>query len=164
MVKPEDKGSSEDDEDMNSGPGASFASAEPGSFAELTARDANNKTAANTVHQTSIPDGEGGGDGEATLELRKRRRRWRPRGTLLTLRPSSIDHLDEQMRFNGLRWRHELKRRVTKDPNLQNLLTWIQYHPSPMDEPTRTLVEMVTRSSCNTKHCHMIALRMKSCC
>jgi hypothetical protein len=48
------------------------------------------------------------------------------------------------MRFNGLRWRHELKRRVAKDPNLQNLLTWIQHHPSPMDEPTRTLAEMVS--------------------
>jgi hypothetical protein len=46
MVKPEDKDSSEDDEDMNNEPGASSASAEPASFAELMARDANSKTGA----------------------------------------------------------------------------------------------------------------------
>jgi hypothetical protein len=130
MVKPEDKDSSEDDEDMNSEPGASSAPAEPASFRELMARDSNIKTAANTVSQTSIPDGEGKGDEEAT------RRDWnfeneeedgdQEDSFLLPpsqkFRPSSIDHLDEQMR----------------------LLTWMQYHPSPMDEPTRTLAEMVS--------------------
>jgi hypothetical protein len=62
MVKPEDKDSSEDDEEMNGEPGASSRSTEPGSFRELMARDANIKTAANTVSKTSIPDGEGKGN------------------------------------------------------------------------------------------------------
>jgi hypothetical protein len=48
------------------------------------------------------------------------------------------------MRFNGLRWRHELKKRVAKDPNLHNVLRWIQHHPSSMEEPTKTLAEMVS--------------------
>jgi hypothetical protein len=85
---------------MNSEPGASFAPAEPASFAELMARDANIKTAANTASQTSIPDGEGKADGKAT------RRDWnfeneeedgdQEEDYLLlpsqNFRPSSIDH------------------------------------------------------------------------
>jgi hypothetical protein len=133
--------------------GSSTAPAAPASFAELMARDASKKTAANAVSQISIPDGEGRADGETA------QRDWNfgdenededgdqvedlflpPSQNFC---PSSIDHLDEQMRFNGLRWRYEPKRRVAKDPNLQNLRTWIQHHPSPMDEPTRTLAEMI---------------------
>jgi hypothetical protein len=69
MVKPEEKDSSEDDEDMNSEPGASSAFAEPASFAELMARDANKKTAANTVSQISLPEGEGRGTGKLPDEI-----------------------------------------------------------------------------------------------
>jgi hypothetical protein len=47
MVKPEDKDSSEEDENMNSGQGASTAQAEPVSFAEMMARDANLKAGTN---------------------------------------------------------------------------------------------------------------------
>jgi hypothetical protein len=116
------------------------------------ARDVNNKTGANPAPQTAIHNEEGGGDGDAT------RRDWNFQDEdedgdqeeelflppSQKFRPNSIDHLDEQMRYNGLRWRHELKRRAAKDPSLQSLLTWIQHHPSPMDEPTRTLAEMVS--------------------
>jgi hypothetical protein len=108
------------------------------SFAEFVAAG---KTAAKTSSQTSIPDREGNADGEAA------QRDWnfgdehedgdQDEDFLLPpsqkFHPGSIDHLDEQMRFNGLAWRHALKRRAAKDLNLRNLLAWIQHHPSPMD-------------------------------
>jgi hypothetical protein len=154
MVKPEDKDSSEEDENMNSRQGASTAQAEPASFAELMARGANLNAGTNTAPPTTIlnkeekanektasrdwnfndEDEDEDGDQEEELFLPPSQK----------FRPNSIDHLDEQMRFNGLRWRHELKRRVVKDPHLRDLLTWFQHHPSPMDETTRTPAEMVS--------------------
>ncbi len=108
--------------------------------------------AANTDSQILNPEGKGREDGEASRE------NWtfgdeledgeQEEDFLLPpsqkLRPGSIDHLDEQMRFNGLRWRHQLKRRVAKDPDLHNVLRWFQHHPSSMEEPTKTLAEMVS--------------------
>jgi hypothetical protein len=154
MVKPEDKDSSEEDENMNAEQGASTAPAGPASFAELMAMGANLKAGANTAPPTAIlnreekaneetalqdwnfPDEDEDEDGDLKEEL------FLPPSQ--KFRPNSIDHLDEQMRYNGLRWRHELKKRVAKDPNLQSLLTWFQHHPAPMDEPTRTLAEMIS--------------------
>jgi hypothetical protein len=152
MVKPKDSDTTDEDKAMPSGQGASTASAAPTSFAELMARDANNKTETNTVPPTAIRNREEKADGEAT------RRDWNFQDEdedgdqeeelflppSQNFRPNSIDHLDEQIRYNGLRWRHELKKRVAKDPNLQSLLTWFQHHPAPMDEPTRILAEMVS--------------------
>jgi hypothetical protein len=152
MVKPEDKDSSEEDENMNSEQGASTAQAEPASFAELMARGANLKAGANADPPTAIlnrekraneetaprdwnfNDEDEDGDQEEELFLPPSQK----------FHPNSIDYLDEQMRFNGLRWRHELKRRVAKDSHLQDLLNWFQHHPAPMDETTRTLAEMVS--------------------
>jgi hypothetical protein len=152
MVKAEDGDTSDEDEVMSSEQGASTAPAAPVSFAELMARDANKRTGANTAPPTAIlnreekaneetslqdwnfPDEDKDGDLEEELFLPPSQ----------NFRPNSIDHLDEQMRYNGLRWRHELKKRVAKDPKLQSLLTWFQHHPAPMDEPTRTLAEMVS--------------------
>jgi hypothetical protein len=151
MVKPEDRDSSEEDENMNSGQGASTAQAEPASFAELMARGANLKAGANTAPPTAILNREEKANGETAP------RDWNFNdededgdqeelflAPSQKFHPNSIDHLDEQMRFNGLRWRHELKRRVAKDPHLQDLLNWFQHHPAPMDETTRTLAEMVS--------------------
>ena len=132
MVKPEDKDSSEEDENMSIEQGASTAPAEPASFAEMMARDANRKLGANTPPSTAIPNKEGNSNEETVLQD------WRFDEEDMSedaedelflppsqkFHPNSIDHLDEQMRFNGLRWRRELKRRVVKDPNLQDLLTW----------------------------------------
>jgi hypothetical protein len=152
MVKPEDRDSSEEDENMHSEQGASTASAAPASFAEFVVMGANAQTGANTTPPTAIlnrekqanketalqdwnfPDEDEDGDQEEELFLPPSQK----------FHPNSIDHLDEQMRFNGLRWRHELKRRVTKDAHLQDLLNWFQHHPAPMDETTRTLAEMVS--------------------
>jgi hypothetical protein len=110
MVKPEDKDSSEEDENMNSGQGASTAQAEPASFAELMARGANLKAGANTAPPTAIlnreekaneetapqdwnfQDEDEDGDQEDELFLPPSQ----------NFRPNSIDHLDEQMRYNGL--------------------------------------------------------------
>jgi hypothetical protein len=151
MVNPEDGDTTDEDEAMPCEQGASTAPAEPTSFAELMARGANNQTGANTTPPTAILNREEKAnektaprdwnfndedeDGDQAEEL------FLPPSQ--NFRPNSIDHLDEQMRFNGLRWRHELKRRVAKDPHLQDLLNWFQ-HPAPMDETTRTLAEMVS--------------------
>jgi hypothetical protein len=149
MVKPEDKDFSEDDEDMHDEQGASTASAVSTSFAEFVATG---KATTNTVPPTAILNREEKADGETA------QRDWNFQDEdedgdqeeelflppSQNFRPNSIDQLDEQMRYNGLRWRHELKKRVAKDPNLQSLLTWFQHHPAPMDEPTRTLAEMVS--------------------
>jgi hypothetical protein len=151
MVRPEDKDSSEEDENMNSEQGASTAPAEPASFAEMMARDANRKAGTNITHSTAIPNKEGNPNEDTVLQD------WRfneedenedAEDELFlppsqNFHPNSIDHLDEQMRHNGLRWRHALKRRVAKDPYLQDLLNWFQHRPSPMEETTRTLAEMV---------------------
>ena len=51
----------------------------------------------------------------------------------------TAEHFTEVMRFNGLRWRHELRRRVRNDPTLREFLEWVNNRPSPMDEPTRPL-------------------------
>jgi hypothetical protein len=111
MVKPEDKDSSEEDENMNSGQGASTAPAEPASFAELMAMSASIKTGANTAPPTAIlnreekaneetapqdwniQDEDEDGDQEEELFLPPSQ----------NFRPNSIDRLDEQMRFNGQR-------------------------------------------------------------
>jgi hypothetical protein len=152
MVNPDDKDSSEDDEDMNSEQGASTATAAPASFAELMARDAAGKRVTNTDSQILNPQGKGREDvkapqGNWTFEG-EHENGDQDEDFLLPpsqkFRPSSIDHLEERMRFNGLRWRHELKRRVAKDPNLHNLLTWVQHHPASMEESTKTLAEMVS--------------------
>ena len=55
----------------------------------------------------------------------------------------TAEHFTEVMRFNGLRWRHELKRRVRNDPALQEFLVWVNNRPSPMDEPTRPLGQIL---------------------
>ncbi len=39
----------------------------------------------------------------------------------------SIEELAEDMRHNGLRWRHNLRERVADDPNLKRLLDWVTY-------------------------------------
>jgi hypothetical protein len=54
---------------------------------------------------------------------------------------NSIEELAEDMRHNGLRWRHNLRERVGDDPKLTRLLDWVAYRPSPASEPTRSLVE-----------------------
>jgi hypothetical protein len=165
MVNPEDKDSSEEDENMNSGQGASTAQAEPASFAKLMARGANLKAGTNTAPPTAIlnreekaneksaprdwnfNDEDEDGDQEEELFLPPSQK----------FHPNSIDHLDELMRFNGLRWRHELKRQVAKDPHLQGLLTWFQHHPSPMDETTRTLAKMVSSNQgYSSKRCRTL--------
>ena len=139
MVKPEDKDSSEEDENMNSGTGASTAQAEPASFAEMMARDANLKAGTNTAPPTAILNREE----KASEETAPPDWRFQDEGEYedpedeiflppsQNFHPNSIDHLDEQIRFNGLRWRQELRRRVVKDPHLQDLLTWFEHHPSP---------------------------------
>jgi hypothetical protein len=107
MVKPEDKDSSEEDENMNSGPGASTAQAEPASFAEMMARDANLKAGTNTAPPTAILNREEKASEETAPPD------WRfqdedeneDREDEIFLPPSqnfhpnSIDHLDEQMRY-----------------------------------------------------------------
>jgi hypothetical protein len=54
MVKPEDKDSSEEDENMNSEQGASTAPAEPASFAEMMERHAKLKAGTNIAPPTTI--------------------------------------------------------------------------------------------------------------
>jgi hypothetical protein len=56
---------------------------------------------------------------------------------------NSIEELAEDMRHNGLRWRHNLRERVADDPNLKRLLDWVTYRPSPASEPTRSLAEIL---------------------
>jgi hypothetical protein len=55
----------------------------------------------------------------------------------------TAEHFTGVMRFNGLRWRHELRRRVRIDPTLREFLEWVNNRPSPMDEPTRPLGQML---------------------
>jgi hypothetical protein len=57
---------------------------------------------------------------------------------------NSIEELAEQMRRNGLRWRHNLRERVADDPNLKRLLDWVTYRPSRASESTRSLAEILT--------------------
>ncbi len=56
---------------------------------------------------------------------------------------NSIEELAEDMRHNGLRWRHNLRERVAEDPTLKRLLDWVTYRPSPASEPTRSLEEIL---------------------
>ena len=152
MVKPEDEDTTYEDEVMPSEQGASTAPAAPASFAELMARNANTKTGANTTPPATILNREGkANEGTASRDHdRMAEDEYEDEYDELFLPPSqnfhpnSIDLLDEQMRHNGLRWRHALNRAAAKDPHLQDLLKWFQHHPSPMEETTRTLAEMVT--------------------
>jgi hypothetical protein len=64
MVKPEDGDTTDEDEAMPGEQGTSTAPAAPASFAELMARDANNKTEANTAPPTAILNREEKTDGE----------------------------------------------------------------------------------------------------
>jgi hypothetical protein len=128
MVKLNDKDSSEDDEDMNSEQGASAASVAPSPFAELMARDATaSKMATNAAsHIPNLEENKGRKDGEAS------RRNWtfgdeledgdQDEDFLLPpsqkFRPGSIDNLDEQMRFNGLRWTHESNEKEREWPRI----------------------------------------------
>jgi hypothetical protein len=57
--------------------------------------------------------------------------------------PGTAEYFTEKLRFNGLRWRHEVKQRVKKDPNLRDFLLWVNNRPSPMDETTRPLGQML---------------------
>ncbi len=51
--------------------------------------------------------------------------------------PGTAEDFTEKLRFNGLKWRHEVRQRVKKDPSLREFLFWLNDRPSPMDEPTR---------------------------
>jgi hypothetical protein len=57
--------------------------------------------------------------------------------------PGTAEDFTEKLRFNGLRWRHEVRQRVKKDPSLREFLLWVNDRPSPMDEPTRSLGQMM---------------------
>jgi hypothetical protein len=57
--------------------------------------------------------------------------------------PGTAEDFTEKLRFNGLKWRHEVRRRAKKDPNLRELLQWESNRPSPMDEPTSPLGQML---------------------
>ncbi len=57
--------------------------------------------------------------------------------------PGTAEDFTEKMRINGLRWRHELRKKVKNDPNLRELLQWVSNRPSSMDEPTRPLGQML---------------------
>jgi hypothetical protein len=50
--------------------------------------------------------------------------------------PGTAEYFTEKLRYNGLAWRHAVKQRVKKDPTLNN-------RPSPMDEATRPLGQML---------------------
>jgi hypothetical protein len=107
MVKPEDKDSSEEDENMNSEQGASTAPAEPASFAEMMKRDAKLKAGINTAPSPAILNRKDKASEDTALQD------WRvqdvdenedPEDELFlphsqNFHPNSIDHLDEQMRF-----------------------------------------------------------------
>ena len=110
MVKPKDCDTTDEDEAMPCEQGASTAPAAPTSFAELMARDTSSKTGANVTPPIAIFDRERkaneetapqdwnfqdedeDGDQEDELFLPPSQ----------NFRPNSIDHLDEQMRYNGL--------------------------------------------------------------
>jgi hypothetical protein len=55
----------------------------------------------------------------------------------------TAEHFTEKMRFNGLRWRYELRKRVRNGPTLREFLQWVNNRPSPMDEPTRPLGQIL---------------------
>ena len=55
----------------------------------------------------------------------------------------TAEYFTEKLRFNGLRWRHEVKQRVKKDPTLRDFLLRVNNPPSPMDEATRPLGQML---------------------
>jgi hypothetical protein len=57
--------------------------------------------------------------------------------------PGTTEDFTEKMRFNGLRWRHELRKRVRKDATLKEFLQWVNNRPSPMDEPTHPLGQIL---------------------
>jgi hypothetical protein len=57
--------------------------------------------------------------------------------------PGTAEDFTEKMKFNGLRWRQELRKRVRKDPTLKEFLQWVNSRPSPMDESTRSLGQML---------------------
>ena len=52
--------------------------------------------------------------------------------------PGTAEYFTEKLRFNGLRWRHEVKQRVQNDPTLRDFLLWVNNPPSPMDGNTHT--------------------------
>ncbi len=43
--------------------------------------------------------------------------------------PGTAEYFTEKMRFNGLRWRHELRKRVRNDPTLREFLQWVDNRP-----------------------------------
>ncbi len=45
----------------------------------------------------------------------------------------TAEDFTEKMRFNGLRWRHDLRKRVRNDPTLREFLQWVNNRPSPMN-------------------------------
>ncbi len=55
----------------------------------------------------------------------------------------TAEYFTEKLRFNGLRWRHEVKQRVKKDPTLKDFLLWVNNRPSPLDEATHQLGQML---------------------
>ena len=57
--------------------------------------------------------------------------------------PGTAEDFTEKMRFNGLKWRHALRKRVQNDPKLRELLQWVNNRPSSMDEATRPLGQML---------------------
>ena len=57
--------------------------------------------------------------------------------------PGTAEDLTEKLRFNGLAWRHELRRRAKTEPNLRGFLLWMQNRPSPMNEGVRPLGSML---------------------
>jgi hypothetical protein len=156
MVKHNDSDSSEDDEDMLSEQEAGATSTVPTSFADLMARDTASKMAGDAINANDSQilnlEGKGREEKEAFLEDwtlgDENQDRDQEEEFLLppsqNFRPGSIDHLDEQMRHNDLRWRHKLKKRVANNPNLQAVLNWIKHHPASMEKPTRTLAEMAS--------------------
>jgi hypothetical protein len=57
--------------------------------------------------------------------------------------PGTAEDFTEKMRLNGLRWRHEVRKRVKSDPSLKRLLLWVSNRSSSMDEPTCSLGQML---------------------
>jgi hypothetical protein len=57
--------------------------------------------------------------------------------------PGTAEYFTEKLRFNGLRWRHEVKQMVRNDPTLRDFLLWVNNRPSPMDEAARPLGQML---------------------
>jgi hypothetical protein len=57
--------------------------------------------------------------------------------------PGTAEDFTEKLRFNGLRWRHEVEQRAKKDPTLRDFLLWVNNRPSPMEEAMRPLGQML---------------------